>query len=334
MPKGGWPLPVTPGQPTPGDPSYITETCRNHVLSTEEPYPGLSGRRGDPNHPPGWGKKHPNSDDLELIKAAVEAEGGKFCPYLTKECVVPEKVYKRWMSNKKLPGGGRWITNFFTNEQFEELPSLPPGTFGTCALVSLADTIQRVEWGKIIDAHDTVLRVGHPPIKGFERHVGSRVDVVIGRGATLGEKLPPGYENVAYTLGASFVGTNATAVVPWGLPKLWEKDTPVLTKELIKELYKRMVDPMPNKPRGPTTGIGVVLGVAFSALCTRLDVYGMSPYNGGHYFCNKGSTHTFQQFYTTSSCGKLQFVHSPGIENWLLHYLSKNFPQLNTCVYL
>jgi len=332
-PAAGWPIPGTPGQPSPGDPSYLTDFCRKQLDPSAPPYEGLPGRKADPKHLAAWGKGHPNAGDLQVISDAIKANP-VYCPYLTKECVEPDVIYRKWLKNKKMPGGGKWETSFFSKEQWELLPSMPPGSFGTCAVVSLADTIIKTpSWGSIIDAHDTVLRLGHPPLEGFEQHVGSRADAVIGRGATLNSRLPKGYENVTYTLGTHFVGAMATAAQRWDMPKLWKKGDQDHLKSLIGTLYNRMVPPL-HKPRGPTTGIWAALGMIFSGLCTRVDVYGMSPHNGGHYFCNRGSTHTFKAHYTTSSCGKLQFVHSPGIENWLLHYIMRNYPQFNSCVYL
>ena len=333
-PKGGWPIPVTPGQPSPGDPSYLSDMCRHHVDDARTKYMGHPNRKGDPKEMPGWSKNHPSPSDFEFIESRLREDGNNWCPYLTRECVKPDVVYRQWKRNKRLPSGGTWQTTFFTQEQVDELPSVPQGTFGTCAFVSVADTIITEKgWGPIIDSHDTVMRLGHPPLKGFEQHLGSRADVVLGRGATLGAKLPPGYDP-KWTLGCQFKGSNATWTKMWGMKKNYKKsDEKAPGPGLIGMLYKRMVAPM-HKPRGATSGIIQGLGVILSGLCTRLDIFGMSPHNGGHYFCNRGSTHSFKSYYTTSSCGKLQYVHSPGIENWLLHYIMKNHPELNTCVYL
>ena len=331
-PKGGWPMPMTPGQPSPGDPSYLSDTCRHHVDDDRTEYHGHPDRKGDPKALTAWNNKHPDPIDLELIETVIKQDGGSWCPYLTRECVKPDVVYKFHRGNKK-KGTSTVITRFFTQEQWEELPSIPKGFFGSCAFVSLADTvITEKGWGPIIDSHDTVMRLGHPPLKGFEKDLGTRADVVLGRGAALGAKLPEGY-HPKWTLGCQFQGSNATAAEGWGTIRDDKRTDSNAGPKLMRELYQRMVDPL-HKPRGATTGIYQALGVVFSGLCTRLDIFGMSPYNGGHYFCNKGNTHTFTSFYTTSSCGKLKYTHSPGIENWLLHYIMKNFPELNTCVYL
>ena len=327
-------MPLTPGQPSPGDPSYISDTCRHHVDDARTEYLGPSViKQPDASIPPGWSNKHPNASDLELIEETVKVDGNNWCPYLTQECVEPDTVYRRFQRNKKVAGGGTFSTTFFSKEQWDELPSIPKGFFGSCAFVSLADTIvTKHGWGPIIDSHDTVMRLGHPPLKGFKKDLGTRADVLLGRGATLGKRLPPGY-NPKWTLGCQFEGSNATTAKMWGHRRHVKKNDKEIGPGLIGQLYSRMVDPM-VKPRGATSGIIQALGVVLSGMCTRLDIFGMSPYNGGHYFCNQGKTHSFTSFYTTTSCGKLKYTHSPGIENWLLHYIMKNFPELNICVYL
>eukprot|EP00191_Tetraselmis_sp_GSL018_P002633 CAMPEP_0177611356 /NCGR_PEP_ID=MMETSP0419_2-20121207/20443_1 /TAXON_ID=582737 /ORGANISM="Tetraselmis sp., Strain GSL018" /LENGTH=334 /DNA_ID=CAMNT_0019107071 /DNA_START=727 /DNA_END=1731 /DNA_ORIENTATION=- len=327
-----WPLPMTPGQSPPGDPSYLTPQCRVHANGTPPTYHGHPNQKSSRSHIPAWGPKHPTEEDMKMIRDSVDEGRKKFCPFLIKECVEPNKLYRLWMRNKKIAEGGRWQRQFFSQEQYDQLPSIKPGSLGTCAFVSLADTIMtEPAFGRAIDAHDTVLRLGHPPIKGFERYVGQRVDIVVGRGATLASTLPKGYEHVAWTLGTKFIGTNATALQAWGVNR---DGSPSNLASLMGNLYRSMVPPLSNKMRGSTSGIKAAMWVAFSGFCERLDIFGMSPYNGGHYFCNKGRKHTFKKFYTTSSCGKLQFVHSPGLENWLLHHIMKHHPELNVCVYL
>jgi len=56
----------------------------------------------------------------------------------------------------------------------ERLPSVPKGHWGSCAYVALGDNLLRSERGAEIDAHDVVMRLGHAPVKGYEKHVGSR----------------------------------------------------------------------------------------------------------------------------------------------------------------
>lgn len=40
----------------------------------------------------------------------------------------------------------------------ERLPSLPPGSLGTCAIIGNADNLLRHKWGREIDMHDFVVR--------------------------------------------------------------------------------------------------------------------------------------------------------------------------------
>ena len=60
-------------------------------------------------------------------------------------------------------------------------PNLPSGSLGTCAVVGLGETALDGEFGREIDAHDTVIRFGYAPTKGYEKYVGTRTDVALVR---------------------------------------------------------------------------------------------------------------------------------------------------------
>eukprot|EP00951_Prasinocladus_malaysianus_P049869 scaffold674428_cov73-Prasinocladus_malaysianus.AAC.1 len=47
-PPGGWPLPATPGQPPPGDPSYLTERCSQQLDPSLPRYKGIAGQKSSP----------------------------------------------------------------------------------------------------------------------------------------------------------------------------------------------------------------------------------------------------------------------------------------------
>ena len=53
-------------------------------------------------------------------------------------------------------------------------PNLPSGSLGACAVVGLGETALDGEFGREIDAHDTVIRFGYAPTKGYEKYVGTR----------------------------------------------------------------------------------------------------------------------------------------------------------------
>ena len=59
-------------------------------------------------------------------------------------------------------------------------PRLKTHALGSCAVVSLSDTqLRRKPLGHEIDSHDTVVRLGYAPTKGYEKYVGRRVDVTL-----------------------------------------------------------------------------------------------------------------------------------------------------------
>ena len=60
-------------------------------------------------------------------------------------------------------------------------PNLPSGSLGACAVVGLGETALDGEFGREIDAHDTVIRFGYAPTKGYEKYVGTRTDVALVR---------------------------------------------------------------------------------------------------------------------------------------------------------
>ena len=84
---------------------------------------------------------------------------------------------------------------------------------------------------------------------------------------------------------------------------------------LLTQLYKSM---SPNKR--PTTGTLYALRLAFSRLCSRLDIYGISSGGGGIYFEPEAITKP---------------KHGKELGSWLLHYLMKNYEEeLRTCIYI
>lgn len=58
---------------------------------------------------------------------------------------------------------------------------IPRHSLGTCAFVGLSSRLLGSCMGKAIDAHDTVIRFGNIPVKGWEKDVGSRNSVQLVR---------------------------------------------------------------------------------------------------------------------------------------------------------
>ena len=110
----------------------------------------------------GWLKGHPNDKDIEIIQKFVQASE-KNCFFLSKECL------KYGLTNKDLV------------EYEEMIPRLERRTWGSCALIGLSDDMLFHEYGKDIDSHDVVIRMGHLPLDKYKKHVGSKSDIVIYR---------------------------------------------------------------------------------------------------------------------------------------------------------
>jgi len=84
---------------------------------------------------------------------------------------------------------------------------------------------------------------------------------------------------------------------------------------LLSQLYSSM-SPM----KSPTTGTLYAIRLAFSRLCSRLDIYGISSGGGGTYFEPEAITKP---------------KHGTELDSWLLHYLMKNYEEeLQTCIYV
>ena len=47
----------------------------------------------------------------------------------------------------------------------------------SCALVGSGGILLKSNYGELIDQHDLVIRAGIPFIKGYEKHVGSKLDI-------------------------------------------------------------------------------------------------------------------------------------------------------------
>jgi len=288
---------------------------------------------------PAWSKLHPTEQDLDLFDSTVKANYGKFCPYLTRECVVPGSEYTFRKRKKATKSGFFEQTVIINRERWNELPSIPPRSLGTCALVGLGDVL-KVEpgWGALIDAHETVIRIGTPPLAGLENIVGGRVDVILCRSLGSREAKPPiEYRNASFMLGCEYNGLNGTSARRWGLPVYWRKGNPNPVRSLPGKMYE-MVDPLNNakkKPRHAMTGLVYAMGILMSGWCSRLDMFGFSPFHGTHYFCGyRTKSQAMKKYYPSHSCAVVKQAHSPALDSWILHRIMKNHPITNACVYL
>jgi hypothetical protein len=202
------------------------------------------------------------------------------------------------------------------------LPRFEIGSWGTCALVGLGDNLLRNSYGKYIDAHDVVIRLGHVPVHSFERHVGSRTDLIVDRTGSLSRnnhrkdvKDVQAYLCVTRKNRSIFPKTRFD-LIP-GAAKIECEDAHSVSDlafTLLGLLYRRMA---PLKK--PTTGTVYALRLAFSQLCSRLDVYGVSHDGGGTYYERRAITKP---------------KHGSELDSWMLHHIMQNYQsKLNFCIY-
>ena len=258
----------------------------------------------------GWLNGHPNQQDYECINRHV-LSSRKSCFIISRECI------RTGLSSIELYD---YETNF---------PLFETRSWGSCALVGLSDEMLLRQYGKEIDAHDVVIRMGHLPLTRYNKYVGSRSDIVLFRPGALKRdqkehrpsdvkaylcKNPSqvrlGHRAITTSSKTSFNSLkNARSIY---CDKSQGKND--FAHLLLSQLYKNMA---PNKK--PTTGTLYAIRLAFSRLCGRLDIYGISSGGGGTYFEPEAITKS---------------KHGTELDSWLLHYLMKNFEEeLRTCIY-
>eukprot|EP00899_Mesostigma_viride_P024154 jgi/Mesvir1/4923/Mv14588-RA.1 len=177
---------------------------------------------------------------------------------------------------------------------------LSPGSLGTCALIALGRNLLHAAHGAAIDAHDTVIRMGYTPVKGYEKHVGSRTDVLFLRFIVHNKELgrQPGTDvwGVAeeHTPSKFYLFHDRNMPQPvgmyHGLPYLnmyaisGSRGHEKLYEHLAEYIGYNKQSPVPRDELKPTNGLKLVSLLQQSGLCTRLDLYGFTQHGVGHYF--------------------------------------------------
>jgi len=272
----------------------------------------------------GWNAAHPNAKDYKILQTAVRNRGA-FCPWMTRECVQPEaarttarlvkgNAYSccqgddRSCCSQRMP---RMIPEpSVSRAEWEQLPSIPPGHWGSCALVAIGGNLLEDFRGAEIDAHDLVIRYGHAPLGEYSKHVGSRTDVVISR---TGTRMTAEYayhtqikfyimpkpaeldrDHQCHPLNAATetrqvhcLFTNQVDAPP--VDALQVSGEHMSPRILPKAIYAAMTDPFGPKPRGATSGFNRAMPFVFSDACRRVDLYGFSN-NGGPEYYNLGQS--------------------------------------------
>jgi len=277
--------------------------------------------------PPAWDDSHINKVDIEKIDSAIRfhSSGLSYCPFESKNCIKPNTRYNRFIEKRF-----QLLTREIEYDEWSKLPNISSGSWGSCALIGLADTMLKSRKGREIDAHDTVIRLGELPLRGYEAHVGTKTDITWARRrAKMSQqgKIAQDRRHVKLYIGHD----NGVPDMP--LLKVFDY---VLEKSVTKDLnfskgfasyfYELFEDKNwkkwntgKKKKRAPSTGFRDALLLIFSGFCKRTDLYGFSDNCGGAYYNTKHH---------------MQILHNCEMESWILHYLMKEHQELGACVYL
>jgi len=260
----------------------------------------------------GWLSGHPDQIDYELIDRYVHLSR-KSCFIISRACA-------------------KWGLSSASISEFEStFPLFESRSWGSCAVVGLSDDLLLHEYGQDIDAHDVVIRMGHLPLSKYKKYAGSRSDIVIFRPGALkrDHKDHRPSDVKAYLCKnpvSSVQGEKRDINVDHKTSFKAMRDSGSIYCDrsqgkndiahlLLNQLYKNMA---PRKK--PTTGALYAIRLAFSRLCSRLDIYGISSGGGGTYFEPEAITKP---------------KHGSELDSWLLHYLMKNYEiELQTCIYI
>ena len=270
---------------------------------------------------------HINKVDIEKIDSAIRfhSSGLSYCPFESKNCIKPNTRYNRFIEKRF-----QLLTREIEYDEWSKLPNISSGSWGSCALIGLADTMLKSRKGREIDAHDTVIRLGELPLRGYEAHIGTKTDITWARRrAKMSQqgKIAQDRRHVKLYIGHD----NGVPDMP--LLKVFDY---VLEKSVTKDLnfskgfasyfYELFEDKNwkkwntgKKKKRAPSTGFRDALLLIFSGFCKRTDLYGFSYNCGGAYYNTKHH---------------MQILHNCEMESWILHYLMKEHQELGACVYL
>ena len=244
------------------------------------------------------------------------------CVYLTQECADPVDGRGRGVMRKlgfqvtsKIDPTPEDLAKF--NKLRMNLPDLTEGSLGTCAIVANSDNLLKSRRGAEIDAHDTVFR-HNTPMKGFEKHVGTKSGLVIvksnykGGGGGAGKAQGSGAKpSIAYMMLKNIDELPKSLLVE-GKPALLRASGAHPFARLRRELYGLYGAGSRKHPSG---GWARPMNVLASKLCTRVDLYGFSGNMGGKYF---------------ATSQKVRPAHAMSFEHWTYRYLQS---QGKLCVY-
>lgn len=320
----------TPGVKPPGDMSYRSALCNKTVLNLTVPA-WNDGRKSRASlkrrkfRPDAWEYPHVNNKDREKLSAMFAFFGDyeNYCAFASKTCISSSTEYVLFNQKSKVN-----MRKSFSLSEWQLLPEIDNRSWGTCALVGLADTLLNSERGSEIDAHDTVIRLGELPLARFKRFVGTKTDITwIRRRAKMAQpgKIDRERVNVKMYIGGNNGIKNMSVLHPFGFINR-SKMRGSISHSPHKAIYDMFKVKIWNKngkgkkkARVASSGFKDALALIFSKYCSRVDIYGLSNNGGGAYYLPRHL---------------MQTQHNCELESWILHFIMEQFPTLNTCVYL
>ena len=321
-----------------GSEYWIPSECKlNNSLQQHPKFQGRKFKWRGPQRPKGWeigalvlGEEILNAT---IAKLAL-AKGQEFCPYLTRQCCMEEKLYSE---HSELVN----ITNVLKKRGLvncETLAWMPRNSLGSCAFVAPGSSLLRVPMGSFIDEHDTVLRLGHEPLKDWSKYTGIKTTAVIGKKnwekrakskrklEARQNKASRDITGISYKFGQDSQrrsyerGNRIKFISDFGATKEMPEQLTLSNGQkywigsvgsLHKSLYRAMTVPAKGRiKRARSTGYEEVLKLLFSGLCSRIDVFGLTANCGGYY-------HEREHV--------MSVHHSCELESWSLHHIMRYY---------
>eukprot|EP00899_Mesostigma_viride_P013012 jgi/Mesvir1/21711/Mv04127-RA.2 len=356
-----------PHRVDPPGPAYMSPLCGSRVGGRDPatgPVPAM--RIGEASEvlqrPDAWNGGR-EAEGAGIIQEAVRLRAG-FCPFMTRECVKPDAPAKGLMLVKS---PDKRVADSFQAVDvapvpaatWRSLPSIPRGSWGSCAVVASGDSVLSAKQGREIDAHKTVIRIGRMPFNDdghrpenasridYSPFVGTRTDVLVAKRRPAdplwkhadarifidpyGEAPSDSAGEKGVLLKPNLVDKPpvAPAFAPSGGPRvlgylLYDRMARAIGR-LDMTRVKRFEDfakgVWEGRKRKPTTGFLIALDLLFSGFCTRVDMYGFTVNCGWHYWPRRSRPMTI--------------LHSCELESWVLHHIMKEYAnQLKMCVYI
>lgn len=285
----------------------------------------------------------------EILNATITdlllTEGHELCPYLTQQCCREKELYDEHSVRVNISS----VLKAHGVRSCEALASMPRNSLGSCAFVGPGSSLLRVPRGSMIDEHDTVIRLGHEPLKGWKEYTGTKTTAVIGKKnlekrAKAKRKLEArqnkasrDIEGILYKFGQDsqrrrYEKVNKVVYIPdFGTTKEKPRQLTISNGQkfwigsvahLHKSLYGAMTVPAKGRiKRARTTGYEEILKLLFSDLCSRVDVFGMTANCGGYY-------HSREHV--------MSIHHSCELESWSLHHIMRHYGGVRSrfCVWI